>query len=328
MGPGGSVVGLTFDATTAWPVYDWMGVAKAALESTSRYLARDLGPEGIRCNLVSAGPLKTLAAKAIPGFEDLEAMWETKAPLGWDNADHEPTAKAVVRAAVRLLPRHHGRDRPRRRRLPRHGGVSARDLLVSGSGWRPGEVLGSRRRGRRGRAARRPGRQGLAPAGDRAGAGRRGRPRRVRRRPGCRSRRRRCSRCSTPADRRHDRHDRDAAARRPARAGVRRPRRPAAGRRRPPRRLPGDRARRARVGRRRPRRWPGCRCCRARARSTRVSPFTDSLAALVERRAALARGPLLARLPDLDDVVAAHRPRAGRPARRTAACRCTATWCR
>ncbi|MCW2814044.1 MAG: enoyl-ACP reductase [Nocardioides sp.] len=95
MGPGGSVVGLTFDATTAWPVYDWMGVAKAALESTSRYLARDLGPEGIRVNLVSAGPLKTLAAKAIPGFEELEALWETKAPLGWDNGDHAPTAKAV-----------------------------------------------------------------------------------------------------------------------------------------------------------------------------------------------------------------------------------------
>jgi enoyl ACP reductase len=72
---GGSVVGLTFDATVAWPAYDWMGVAKAALESTSRYLARDLGPHGIRVNLVSAGPLKTLAAKAIPGFEDLESMW-------------------------------------------------------------------------------------------------------------------------------------------------------------------------------------------------------------------------------------------------------------
>jgi len=95
MSSGGAVVGLTFDATVAWPAYDWMGVAKAALESTSRYLARDLGPEGIRVNLVSAGPLKTLAAKAIPGFEDLESMWSTRAPLGWDNADHEPTAKAV-----------------------------------------------------------------------------------------------------------------------------------------------------------------------------------------------------------------------------------------
>ncbi len=95
MGPGGSVVGLTFDATVAWPAYDWMGVAKAALESTSRYLARDLGPDGIRVNLVSAGPLRTLAAKAIPGFEDLEEMWSTRAPLGWDNTDQVPTAKAV-----------------------------------------------------------------------------------------------------------------------------------------------------------------------------------------------------------------------------------------
>ncbi len=95
MSEGGSIVGLTFDAGVAWPVYDWMGVAKAALESCSRYLARDLGPEGIRVNLVAAGPLKTLAAKAIPGFEELDAMWETKSPLGWDNADQEPTAKAV-----------------------------------------------------------------------------------------------------------------------------------------------------------------------------------------------------------------------------------------
>jgi enoyl ACP reductase len=95
MAGGGSVVGLTFDATTAWPAYDWMGVAKAALESTSRYLARDLGPDGIRVNLVSAGPLRTLAAKAIPGFSDLEEMWTTRAPLGWDNTDQEPTARAV-----------------------------------------------------------------------------------------------------------------------------------------------------------------------------------------------------------------------------------------
>jgi enoyl ACP reductase len=93
---GGSVVGLTFDATVAWPAYDWMGVAKAGLESTSRYLARDLGPQGIRVNLVSAGPLKTLAAKAIPGFEELESMWSDRAPLGWDEKDSEPTAKAVV----------------------------------------------------------------------------------------------------------------------------------------------------------------------------------------------------------------------------------------
>ena len=96
MGPGGSVVGMTFDATVAWPAYDWMGVAKAGLESTSRYLARDLGPQGIRVNLVSAGPLKTLAAKAIPGFEDLESMWSDRSPLGWDEKDQEPTARAVV----------------------------------------------------------------------------------------------------------------------------------------------------------------------------------------------------------------------------------------
>jgi len=96
MSTGGSVVGMTFDATVAWPAYDWMGVAKAGLESCSRYLARDLGPDGIRVNLVSAGPLKTLAAKAIPGFEDLEAMWSDRSPLGWDEQDQEPTAKAVV----------------------------------------------------------------------------------------------------------------------------------------------------------------------------------------------------------------------------------------
>ena len=95
MSPGSSVVGLTFDATVAWPAYDWMGVAKAGLESTSRYLARYLGPEGIRVNLVSAGPLRTIAAKAIPGFSDLEDLWATRSPLGWDNADQEPTAKAV-----------------------------------------------------------------------------------------------------------------------------------------------------------------------------------------------------------------------------------------
>ena len=96
MSSGGSVVGMTFDATVAWPAYDWMGVAKAGLESCSRYLARDLGPKGIRVNLVSAGPLKTLAAKAIPGFEELESMWSDRSPLGWDEKDQEPTAKAVV----------------------------------------------------------------------------------------------------------------------------------------------------------------------------------------------------------------------------------------
>ena len=96
MGPGGSVVGMTFDATVAWPAYDWMGVAKAGLESCSRYLARDLGPDNIRVNLVSAGPLKTLAAKAIPGFESLETSWKDRAPLGWDETDQTPTARSVV----------------------------------------------------------------------------------------------------------------------------------------------------------------------------------------------------------------------------------------
>ncbi|MPZ96138.1 MAG: enoyl-ACP reductase FabI [Propionibacteriales bacterium] len=96
LGKGSSVVGMTFDATVAWPAYDWMGVAKASLESCSRYLARDLGPKGIRVNLVSAGPLKTLAAKAIPGFEELEAMWSDRSPLGWDETDQVPTGRSVV----------------------------------------------------------------------------------------------------------------------------------------------------------------------------------------------------------------------------------------
>jgi enoyl-[acyl-carrier protein] reductase I len=89
-----SVVGLDFDASVAWPKYDWMGVAKAAFESTARYLARDLGPEGIRVNLVSAGPLRTTAAKSIPGFDELAGIWETRAPLGWDVKDAEPAARA------------------------------------------------------------------------------------------------------------------------------------------------------------------------------------------------------------------------------------------
>jgi enoyl ACP reductase len=93
---GGSIVGLTFDARYAWPVYDWMGVAKAAFESTARYLARDLGPLGIRVNLVSAGPIRTTAAKSIPGFEAMEGGWPDRAPLGWDVTDPEPTARAVA----------------------------------------------------------------------------------------------------------------------------------------------------------------------------------------------------------------------------------------
>ncbi len=96
MGEGGSIVGLDFDATVAWPVYDWMGVAKAALEATSRYLARDLGPRGIRVNLVSAGPLETVAARGIPGFSDLADRWSEQAPLGWDTKDHEPVVGAIA----------------------------------------------------------------------------------------------------------------------------------------------------------------------------------------------------------------------------------------
>ncbi|GAA1232405.1 enoyl-ACP reductase FabI [Janibacter melonis] len=96
MSAGGSVVGLTFDASFAWPVYDWMGVAKAAFESTNRYLARDLGPKGVRCNLVAAGPIRTTAAKSIPGFEQFEESWDSRAPLGWDVGDPVPTARACA----------------------------------------------------------------------------------------------------------------------------------------------------------------------------------------------------------------------------------------
>ena len=93
---GGSVVGLDFDATVAWPSYDWMGVAKAGLESTARYLARELGPRKVRVNLVAAGPLKTMAARSIPGFAQFEDAWDGRAPLGWDVGDPEPVAKACV----------------------------------------------------------------------------------------------------------------------------------------------------------------------------------------------------------------------------------------
>jgi enoyl-[acyl-carrier protein] reductase I len=93
---GGSVVGLDFDASVAWPGYDWMGVAKAGLESCARYLARDLGPQRVRVNLVSAGPLKTMAAKSIPGFEKFEDVWSQRAPLGWDNTSPDAAARAVA----------------------------------------------------------------------------------------------------------------------------------------------------------------------------------------------------------------------------------------
>jgi meromycolic acid enoyl-[acyl-carrier protein] reductase len=93
---GGSLVGLDFDATVAWPSYDWMGVAKAALESVSRYLARDLGPSGVRVNLLAAGPIRTAAASGVPGFEQLEAAWSEQAPLGWQVDDPTPVADAAL----------------------------------------------------------------------------------------------------------------------------------------------------------------------------------------------------------------------------------------
>ena len=93
---GGSIVGLDFDARFAWPAYNWMGVAKAALESTSRYLARALGPDGVRVNMVAAGPIRTMAAKSIPGFSEFEDAWTNRAPLGWDVNDGEPVARACV----------------------------------------------------------------------------------------------------------------------------------------------------------------------------------------------------------------------------------------
>jgi meromycolic acid enoyl-[acyl-carrier-protein] reductase len=96
MDSGGAIVGLDFDASVAWPAYDWMGVAKAGLESCARYLARDLGPRGVRVNLVAAGPLRTMAAKSIPGFSEFEAVWPQRAPLGWDIANPEPAARACV----------------------------------------------------------------------------------------------------------------------------------------------------------------------------------------------------------------------------------------
>lgn len=91
-----SVVGLDFDAGVAWPAYGWMGVAKAGLESAARYLAREMGPQGVRVNLVAAGPLRTMAAKSIPGFDEFENAWASRAPLGWDTADATPAARACV----------------------------------------------------------------------------------------------------------------------------------------------------------------------------------------------------------------------------------------
>ena len=104
LGPGASIVGMDFDNRQAWPAYDWMGVAKSALESVTRYLARDLGPQGIRVNLVAAGPVRTMAAKSIPGFAAFEDAWDGRAPLGWDVNDPEPVAKTVCALLSDWLP--------------------------------------------------------------------------------------------------------------------------------------------------------------------------------------------------------------------------------
>ncbi len=105
MTSGGSIVGLDFDnSRVAWPVYDWMGVAKAAFESTARYLARDLGPQGIRVNLIAAGPVRTIAARSIPGFEKFEEAWDQRAPLGWNVKDPSPVAAACVALFTDLFP--------------------------------------------------------------------------------------------------------------------------------------------------------------------------------------------------------------------------------
>ena len=101
---GAAIVGLDFDAAQAWPGYDWMGVAKAGLEATSRYLARDLGPRGVRVNLVAAGPLRTIAASSIDGFEHFEPVWDERAPLGWDVRDPEPVARTVCALLSDWLP--------------------------------------------------------------------------------------------------------------------------------------------------------------------------------------------------------------------------------
>jgi enoyl-[acyl-carrier protein] reductase I len=104
MESGGSIVGLDFDNRVAWPVYDWMGVAKSAFESVSRYLAKELGPRGIRVNLVAAGPIRTMAARSSPGFEAFEDVWTARAPLGWDIKDPEPVASACVALLSDLFP--------------------------------------------------------------------------------------------------------------------------------------------------------------------------------------------------------------------------------
>ena len=120
MNAGGAIVGMTFDASVAWPAYDWMGVAKAGLESCARYLARDLGPRGVRVNLVAAGPVKTMAAKSIPGFTGFEAVWGRPGPAGLEPVRPRAAGARLRGPAVRLVPRHYRRDRPRGRRGARN----------------------------------------------------------------------------------------------------------------------------------------------------------------------------------------------------------------
>jgi enoyl ACP reductase len=104
LGHGSSIVGMDFDNRQAWPAYDWMGVAKSTLESVCRYLARDLGPDGIRVNLVAAGPVRTMAAKSIPGFAAFENAWANRAPLGWNINDPTPVARTVCALLSDWLP--------------------------------------------------------------------------------------------------------------------------------------------------------------------------------------------------------------------------------
>jgi enoyl-[acyl-carrier protein] reductase I len=104
LGRGASIVGMDFDNRQAWPAYDWMGVAKSALESVCRYLARELGPDGIRVNLVASGPVRTMAAKSIPGFAAFENAWNGRAPLGWDITDPTPVARTVCALLSDWLP--------------------------------------------------------------------------------------------------------------------------------------------------------------------------------------------------------------------------------
>ena len=159
MGGGGSVVGLDFDASVAWPGYDWMGVAKAGLESCARYLARDLGEKGVRVNLVAAGPLRTMAAKSIPGFERFEDVWGSPGAARLEHQRPGADRAGLRGAAFRLVPRDHRRDRPRRRRRARGGRLMPAAAAASQHRVRPHPLLPGPGRDRaRGRGLPAPGR--------------------------------------------------------------------------------------------------------------------------------------------------------------------------